>query len=110
MMMNVKHVFFLYLLSCISTVVFPLSPSMCDFNIRILNLNGARADFKRAALFKLMEIRKLDVMFLQETHSTTDIECDWRRAFNGEVILSHKSSLSGGVGGLICQEFFTSFF
>lgn len=26
--------------------------SMCDFNISTLNLNGARTDFKRAALFK----------------------------------------------------------
>lgn len=78
---------------------------MCDFNLSILNLNGARADFKRAALFKLMEIKRINVMFVQETHSTVDNECEWRQAFNGEVILSHKSSLSGGVGILFSRSF-----
>ena len=78
---------------------------MCDFNLSILNLNGARADFKRAALFKLMEIKRIDVMFVQETHSTADNECEWRQAFNGEVILSHKSSCSGGVGILFSRSF-----
>ena len=84
--------------------------SMCDFNISTLNLNGARADFKRAALFKLMETKKIDIIFVQETHSSLDNESDWKRAFNGEVVLSHKSSLSGGVGILFAQSFFTLFF
>ena len=79
---------------------------MCDFNLGSLNLNGARADFKRAALFKLMDIKKINIMFVQETHSTTDNESEWRQAFNGEVVLSHKSSCSGGVG-VFCQFLLT---
>ena len=72
MMMNFKQYLYLFLLlTCFLTVSLILS--MCDFNIGILNLNGARADFKRAALFKLMELKRLDVMFLQETHSTKEI-------------------------------------
>lgn len=43
--------------------------SMCDFNIRILNLNRARADFKKAALVKVMDIKNIDIMLVQETHS-----------------------------------------
>ena len=78
---------------------------MCDFNISTLNLNGARSDFKQAALFKLMETKRIDVVFVQETHSTTDNESDWKRAFKGEVVLSYRSSLSGGVGILFAQSF-----
>ena len=83
---------------------------MCDFKISTLNVNGARADFKRAAVLKLMDINRIDIMFLQENHSTEDNASDWKRAFNGEVILSHKSSCSGGGGYSFCQEFFTTFF
>lgn len=68
-------------------------------------VSGARSDFKRAALFKLMETKRIYVMFVQETHSTVDNESDWKRAFKGEVVLSHRSSLSGGVGILFAQSF-----
>ncbi len=44
-------------------------------------------------------------MFVQETHSTADNECEWRQAFSGEVILSRKSSCSGGVGILFSRSF-----
>lgn len=54
---------------------------------------------------KLMEIKRTDVMLIQETHSTEDNMSDWKRAFNGEVILNHKSSLSGGVGDLFAKNF-----
>ena len=94
---------FYFLLTALLTVGYFLS--MCDFNISTLNLNGARSDFKQAALFKLMETKRIDVMFVQETHSTTDNESDWKRAFKGEVVLSHRSSLSGGVGILFAQSF-----
>lgn len=39
-----------------------------------------RDDGKRAAFFKLMELKHIDVMMVQETHSTTDNEIDWRGA------------------------------
>lgn len=53
------------------TFVFLFIFCMCYFNLGVLN--GARADFKRAALFKLMELKKkMYIMFVQETHSTTN--------------------------------------
>ena len=36
-----------------------------------------------------METKRIDVMFVQETHSTTDDEIDWKRAFKEEKVLSH---------------------
>ena len=102
MMKMIVRCFYLLLTALLTAVHFI---SMCDFNISTLNLNGARSDLKRAALFKLMETKRIDVMFVQETHSTVDNESDWKRAFKGEVVLSHRSSLSGGVGILFAQSF-----
>ena len=68
-----KSLYSSLLLTCFLTVFLFLS-SMCDFKISTLNVNGARADFKRAAVFKLMDINRIDVMFLQDTHSTEDNE------------------------------------
>lgn len=80
---------------------------MCDFNISILNLNGARTDFKRATLFKCVDIKHIDIV---ETHSCPKKESDWRRAFNGELILSHRSSLSRVVGILFARRCLPVFF
>ena len=55
-------------------------------------MNGARADFKRAVLFKLMEIKKIN--------SSTDNESEWSQAFNGEVV-SNRS----GVGSFLPVSF-----
>lgn len=78
---------------------------MCDVRLGTLNINGARDDVKMASLFSLTNAKKLNVVSLQETHSTADNEADWRREWSGEVFLSHKSSSSGGVGILFSKDF-----
>lgn len=70
-----------------------------------ININGARTDVKRASLFKLFDVKKLDVMFVQETHSDDRNEGDWRREWPGRVCLSHKLSNSAGVGVLFSRSF-----
>lgn len=57
-----------------------------------LNLNGARDVKKR--------LKHIDVMFVQETHSESRNQVDWNREWAGQVILSHGSSTSAGVGVL----------
>lgn len=93
------------LLLCVFLAGFLSSLFMGDFRIGTLNLNGAREDAKRAALFKLMEMKKLDILLVQETHSSSDNESQWRREWPGEVVLSHKSSCSGGVGVFFSRGF-----
>lgn len=78
---------------------------MCEVKLGSLNINGAREVVKRAALFNLSKVRKLNVVFLQETHSTVDNEADWKKEWDGEVCLSHKSNNSGGVGILFSKDF-----
>ena len=78
---------------------------MSELKIASLNINGARSDMKRASLLKLMELKHLDVIFVQETHSNSENEHDWRKEWPGEVILSHKTSKSGGVAVLFSNSF-----
>ncbi len=79
--------------------------NMCEVKLGSLNINGAREEAKRAALFNLFKVRQLNVVFLQETHSTVDNEVDWKKEWDGEVCLSHKSNNSGGVGILFSKDF-----
>ena len=82
-----------------------ISLAMGHFNISTLNLNGARDVTKRSLLYELMKVKRTEVMFVQETHSDCINECNWKREWEGEVVLSHKSSSSGGVGILFSKSF-----
>lgn len=70
-----------------------------------LNVNGARDARKRANLFELMKLKKVDKMFVQVTHGDTVNEADWEKEWEGEVTLSHLRRTSGGVG-LWRKDFF----
>lgn len=67
------------------------SADMSDFRVSTLNINGARDMRKRASLFELIKLKIINVMLVQETHSDTLDETDWRREWDGEVVLSHLS-------------------
>lgn len=62
--------------------------TMMNINIGTIDINGARSAEKRASLFKMCELKKLDVTFVQETHSDSN---------KGH----HKLSTSAGVGHAI---------
>ncbi len=52
-----------------------------------------------------MKHKNIDVLFLQETLSDIENTADWIREFNGMAILSHFTSLSGGVAMLFSRNF-----
>ena len=99
-----NNMFVSFLFCVLLSHVWPIL-HMCTLNIGTLNLNGARDITKRASLFSLIGMKHLNVTFVQETHSTEEIAAEWRREWAGEVFLSHKSSMSGGVGILFNQNF-----
>ena len=70
---------------------------MSDFRVSTLYINGARDVRKRANLFGFVRQKSFNVMLVQETHSDFLNETDWRREWDGEVVLSHLSRTSGGV-------------
>lgn len=74
-------------------------------SIGTLNLNGARDKLKRLTLMDFINIKKLQVMFLQETHSDAINEIDWRKEWCGSSFFSHGSNVSGGVAILFSKSF-----
>ncbi len=78
---------------------------MKEFHIASLNLNGAREERKRFKLYELIKIKKIDILFAQETHSDALNETDWASEFDGLSICSHNTSLSGGVAILFSKNF-----
>ena len=58
-----------------------------------------------------MKQKHSDVMFIQETHkyklgySDDKNAADWVREWEGKTFLSHKTSVSGGVGLLFSKNF-----
>jgi len=73
---------------------------MSTLRLGTLNINGARESGKRTMLYELIRQKKYDVMMVQETHSDVKNEREWKMEWDGEVILSHKNSSSGGVAVL----------
>lgn len=79
--------------------------SMAEVCITSLNVNGARNIKKRAELFEIVKQKRIDVTFVQETHSDVKIAVDWMQEWDGVSILSHNTSRSGGVRILFPRSF-----
>lgn len=47
----------------------------------------------------------MDVTFVQETHSDSLNETDWKKEWIGEVVLNHLSSVKGRVAVLFAKNF-----
>ena len=52
-------------------------------------------------IYTLCKKKNTDVIFLQETHSTKEVENQWRNEWGAEIIMSHRSSNSCGVAVLM---------
>ncbi len=69
---------------------------MNGFSVGTLNVNGAREVKKRALVLDTARSKRIDVLFLQEVHSDQGDEGDWEKEWEGQVVLSHNTTLSGG--------------
>ena len=70
---------------------------MEGLNFISLNVRGMRDRSKRETILGWAKMRKGDVVMLQETYSTYDIEEKWRKEWGGQVFYSHGSNHSKGV-------------
>lgn len=77
--------------------------SMERLQIGSLNINGGRDRDKRGMVAELSRSKNIDVLLLQETHSSADNEVDWETGWAGQVFLNHGTSLSAGVAILFSQ-------
>lgn len=62
-----------------------------------LNVNGLRIPAKRRAIFKTARDGGYDVILLQETHCTSEVEHLWRTEWGGQMICAHGTSNARGV-------------
>ena len=75
-----------------------------DFKLLSLNVRGVRAATKRKALFTWLSERRYDIIFLQETYSTVDVEDIWRTQWRGKLFFAHGSNHSCGVMILVKSD------
>ena len=77
-----------------------------DLNLYSLNCSGLRDRVKRTAVLSKLKKYNLGLFLLQETHSTTDIETDWRLQWvSNYIYFPHGSSTSKGVAILIHPKY-----
>ena len=66
-----------------------------------LNVRGLSNFKKRRMIYTWCKKKNTDIIFLQETHSTKEVENQWRNEWGAEIIMSHGSSNSRGVAVLM---------
>lgn len=68
------------------------------------NVRGLGDYLKRKKLFHYFHIEDLDVVCLQETHSTKNVAKNWRTQWGGPIFYSHGTSASRGVAILFSKK------
>ena len=66
-----------------------------------LNVRGLSNFKKRRMIYTWCKKKNTDIIFLQETHSTKEVENQWRNEWGAEIIMSHGGSNSRGVAVLM---------
>ena len=66
-------------------------------NCYSLNVKGIRDACKRERVFAWCKDKKADIVFLQETYSTADVEDRWCSMWDGSCYFSHGTNHSKGV-------------
>lgn len=75
-----------------------------DMKIGSLNIRGLNEVKKRRVVFDWINKQKMDIMFLQETHSSVAQERYWRGEWGGELYFSHGATNSRGVAILVSKK------
>ena len=77
--------------------------SMTDFKLVSLNVRGLRSLNKRKAILTWLINQKADIVFLQETYSSSEDENFWNTQWKGKMLFSHVSNHSKGTLVLVKQ-------
>ena len=81
-------------------------PPVDNVNFKLIspNARGIRDFAKRKAIFRWIKKQNADIVFLQETYSTPDIDEKWRFQWPGNMFYSHGTNHSRGVLILISDK------
>ena len=74
-----------------------ISSNNLDLKLLSLNIRGLRDFVRRKAVVNWINKQNADIIFLQETYSTTEIENECRYQWKGDMFFSHGSNHSKGV-------------
>ena len=69
--------------------------SMTDFKLVSLHVRGLRSLNKRKAILMWLIKQKADIVFLQETYSSSEDENFWNTQWKGKMLFSHGSNHKG---------------
>ena len=73
-------------------------------NLISVNVRGLRERNKRKTIFEWVKKKGGEIVLLQETYSTPDIEDVWRRDWSGQMFFSHYTNHSRGVLILVAPQ------
>ena len=68
-----------------------------DFKMLSLIARGICSPEKRDALLIWLQKQKVDIIFLQETYNTKEVENNWKRQWKGPMFFAHVSNHNCGV-------------
>ena len=54
-----------------------------NLGVATFNVNGIKAKSKRIKIFEWLKLKNEEIIFLQETHSTSEVEKQWEREWGG---------------------------
>ena len=69
-----------------------------------INCNGLRCPDKRKMAFSFFKRNRFDIIFLQETHWTVDLDMQIKREWEGDAFFAHGTNSSRGVAILIASR------
>ena len=80
---------------------------MNNFNFSLLSVNvrGINDDRKRRKLFTWLHKQSANVIYLQETYSSPQVERQWATEWGGQIVFAHGSNHSRGVAILFKSKF-----
>ena len=103
-MVMAKFSFWVMLYPVLYLTFLALFPSfnllMKGLRVGSLNINGGRDRVKRALVMETFQLKRLDIIFLQETHTDLNNESEWGIWWEGQLCLSHGTNVSAGVAVL----------
>ena len=70
-------------------------------NFASYNVRGLGNLQKRKKVFNYLRYSTFEIIYLQETHSSKEIEKFWKSMWCGQIIYAHNNSKAGGTAILI---------
>ena len=75
------------------------------FNLISINSQGLRSFNRRQNVFNLIKKHKYDIIFLQETHWTAELQTDILREWEGKILFNNFDSTARGTAILFHPNF-----